>query len=204
MTKKRIFLQKVPGVNGLTNTDLVLSLNDKKGTGEREPGNEAELTQFDHQVLRLKETTLADYSTSHVMNLISKDLDPIGQCIHMVPVLFTAPLELCIISLLLLVIIGWEALPGIAYMLVCMTLRCGVGRVYRKLRRNTAFFTDQRLRLLSEAISGIQAIKMNVWERAFENLFKNIRRFVLLFHWATCYGRCCYCYLYCYQNRYWE
>ena len=126
------------------------------------------------------------------MNLISKDLDPIGQCVHMVPVLFTAPLELCIISLLLLVIIGWEALSGIAYLLVCMMLRCGVGRVYRKLRHNTAFFTDQRLRLLSEVISGIQTIKMNVWERTFENLFKKIRRFVLLFPLPTCYCRCCY------------
>ena len=112
------------------------------------------------------------------MNLISKDLDPIGQCVNMVPFLFTAPVELLTISLMLLVIIGWEALLGIAYMLVCTMLRCGIGRVYRKLRGNAAFFTDQRLRLLSEAISGIQAIKTNVWEAAFENLFKNVRRFV--------------------------
>jgi len=155
-------------------------------------------------VLRLKETFLADYPSSHVMNLISKDLDPIGQCVHWVPFLFTAPVELCVISLLLLVIIGWEALLGIAFMLVCMMLRCGVGRVYWKLRHNTAFFTDQRLHLLSEAISGIQTIKMNVWEAAFENLFKNIRRFVLLCpHSATCYccyHTFCYQYLYCYQN----
>ena len=144
------------------------------------PKDEVELTQFDRQVLRLKETTLADYPRSHVMNLISKDLDPICECVQIVPVLFIAPVELCIISLLLLVVIGWEALLGIAYMLLCMMLRCGVGRVYRKLRNNTAFFTDQRLRLFSEAISGIQAIKMNVWETAFENLFKNIRRFVSL------------------------
>ena len=112
------------------------------------------------------------------MNLISKDLDPIGQCVHMVPFLFTAPVELLIISLLLLVMVGWEVLLGIAYMLICTLLRCCFGRVYRKLRRHIAFFTDQRLQLLSEVISGIKAIKMNVWEGVFENLFKNIRRFV--------------------------
>ena len=112
------------------------------------------------------------------MNLISKDLDPIGQCVHMVPFLFTAPVELLVISLLLLLMIGWEALIGVAYMLLCTLLRGSIGRVYRKLRRNTAYFTDQRLHLLSEVLSGIQAIKMNVWERVFENLFKKIRRFV--------------------------
>lgn len=112
------------------------------------------------------------------MNLLSKDLDPIGQCMYSVPFLFTAPVELLVMCLILLVMIGWEALLGIGYMLLCTLLRCGIARVYRKLRRHTAFFTDQRLRLLSEVISGIRAIKMNVWEGVFEKLFKNIRRFV--------------------------
>lgn len=111
-----------------------------------------------------------------MMNLISKDLDPIGQCACLAPFLLTAPLELLAFSLLLIVMIGWEAMIGIAYMLLCTLLRCCIGRVYRKLRKYTAFFTDQRLCLLSEVIAGIRAIKINVWERAFERLIKNIRR----------------------------
>ena len=129
-------------------------------------------------MLRLKETTLADYATSHVMNLISKDLEPIDKCAYLAPFLLTAPVELLAFSLLLIAMIGWEAIIGIAYMLLCTLLRCGIGRVYRKLRQHTAFFTDQRLRFLSEVFSGIRAIKMNVWERAFERLIKNIRRLV--------------------------
>ena len=126
----------------------------------------------------LKQATLADYTSGHVINLISKDLYPIGQCVYSAPFLFIAPVELLVMSLLLLVIVGWEALIGIAYMLVCTLLRCGVGRVYGKLRRVTAFFSDQRLGLFCEVICGIRTIKMNVWEEVFEKLLKDVRRFV--------------------------
>lgn len=129
-------------------------------------------------MLRLKETDLADYTTSHLINLISKDLEPIDQCSQLVPFLFTAPVELVVFSILLSVLIGWESVMGIVYMLVCTLLRCGIGRVYKKLRQQTVFFMDHRLRLLSEILSGIRAIKINAWEGVFKRLIKDVRRLV--------------------------
>lgn len=129
-------------------------------------------------MLRLKETDLADYTTSHLINLISKDLEPIDQCSQLVPFLFTAPVELVVFSTLLSVLIGWESVMGIVYMLVCTLLRCGIGRVYKKLRQYTVFFMDHRLRLLSEILSGIRAIKINAWEGVFKRLIKDVRRLV--------------------------
>lgn len=129
-------------------------------------------------MLRLKETDLADYTTSHLINLISKDLEPIDQCSQLVPFLFTAPVELVVFSILLSVLIGWESVMGIVYMLVCTLLRCGIGRVYKKLRQRTVFFMDHRLRLLSEILSGIRAIKINAWEGVFKRLIKDVRRLV--------------------------
>ena len=129
-------------------------------------------------MLRLKETDLADYTTSHLINLISKDLEPIDQCSQLAPFLLTAPVELVVFSILLSALIGWESVMGIVYMLVCTLLRCGIGRVYRKLRQHTVFFMDHRLRLLSEILSGIRAIKINAWEGVFKRLIKDIRRLV--------------------------
>lgn len=129
-------------------------------------------------MLRLKETDLADYTTSHLINLISKDLEPIDQCSQLVPFLLTAPVELVVFSILLSALIGWESVMGIGYMLVCTLLRCGIGRVYRKLRQHTVFFMEHRFSLLSEILSGIRAIKINAWEGVFKRLIKNIRRLV--------------------------
>lgn len=128
--------------------------------------------------MRLKKTSLVDYTSSHVVNLISKDLDSIGSCVYSVPFLLTAPVELLIMSLLLLVMVGWEVLLGVSYIMFCTFLRCGVGKVYKKMHLGTAFFSDQRIALLSEVICGIRVIKMNVWEEVFEKLLGNSRRFV--------------------------
>ena len=69
--------------------------------------------------MRLKKTSLVDYTSSHVVNLIAKDLDSIGSCVYSVPFLFTAPVELLIMSLLLLVMVGWEVLLGVSYIMFC-------------------------------------------------------------------------------------
>ena len=50
--------------------------------------------------------------------------------------------------------------------------------MYKKMHLGTAFFSDQRIALLSEVICGIRVIKMNVWEEVFEKLLGNSRRFV--------------------------
>lgn len=128
--------------------------------------------------MRLKKTSLVEYTSSHVVNLISKDLDSIGSCVYSVPFLLTAPVELLIMSLLLFVMVGWEVLLGVSYIMFCTFLRCGVGKVYKKMHLGTAFFSDQRIALLSEVICGIRVIKMNVWEEVFEKLLGNSRRFV--------------------------
>lgn len=52
------------------------------------------------------------------------------------------------------------------------------GESVQKMHLGTAFFSDQRIALLSEVICGIRVIKMNVWEEVFEKLLGNSRRFV--------------------------
>jgi ATP-binding cassette subfamily C (CFTR/MRP) protein 4 len=45
------------------------------------------------------------------------------------------------------------------------------------LRIKTLKNTDTRLNLTNEVISGIKVIKMNSWEKAFEKIIKQIRRY---------------------------
>ena len=44
------------------------------------------------------------------------------------------------------------------------------------LRSKTAALTDDRIRTMSEVITGIRTVKMNAWEKSFIDLITRLRR----------------------------
>jgi len=53
------------------------------------------------------------------------------------------------------------------------------GKLIAKLRKKIAVRTDDRMRLMSEIVSGIQVIKMYAWEKPFAKLVEVARRYVI-------------------------
>ena len=88
----------------------------------------------------------------------------------------SAPLELVISLVILVYLIGWEALVGAAFFFVLVAFQMLISKKAAKLRGKAAVFTDQRLVVMNEIISGIRAVKMYAWEWNFRDIVCRIRR----------------------------
>ena len=87
-----------------------------------------------------------------------------------------APLELVIRSVILWYLIGWEALTGTGMFYCLVAFQVLLARKVASLREKAASFTDERLIVMSEIVSGIRAVKMYAWEWNFRDLVRDLRR----------------------------
>ncbi|XP_070641619.1 ATP-binding cassette sub-family C member 4-like [Bos indicus] len=61
-------------------------------------------------------------------------------------------------------------------LIILLLLQSCVGNSFSSLRSKTAALTDDRIRIMSEVITGIKTIKMNAWEKSFIDLITRLRR----------------------------
>ena len=90
--------------------------------------------------------------------------------------LLLAPLEIVISLWILWYLIGWEALVGASFLIALVAFQMLMARKAAKLRKKAATFTDKRLVIMNEIISGIRAVKMHAWEYSFRDIVGHLRR----------------------------
>ncbi|XP_030755032.1 probable multidrug resistance-associated protein lethal(2)03659 [Sitophilus oryzae] len=69
-----------------------------------------------------------------------------------------------------------SAIIGVILLIMFIPIQVYLGKKISMLRLKTALRTDERMRLMSEIISGIQVIKMYAWEKPFAKLVALVRR----------------------------
>ena len=65
---------------------------------------------------------------------------------------------------------------GAAFLIVLVAFQMLMARKAAKLRKKAASFTDKRLVVMNEIISGIRAVKMHAWEWNFRDIVRDLRR----------------------------
>jgi ABC-type siderophore export system fused ATPase/permease subunit len=93
----------------------------------------------------------ASVTTGHIVNLVSNDVERLLQSIPFLPYLIISPVQLVVIVYLLWDLVGVYALCGAAIYMLFLPLHLTTGRVFHRLRRETAVVTDNRVKIVSEA-----------------------------------------------------
>ncbi|KAJ4427649.1 hypothetical protein ANN_25297 [Periplaneta americana] len=128
-------------------------------------------------ILRLSKFSQGKTAAGQVVNLLSNDVtrfDFVTLWLHSV---WFMPIQTAIITYFIWKAVGWSALIGVlGIFLQTVPVQSYLSKLTSRLRLKIATRTDERVRLMSEIISGIQVIKMYAWEKPFEKMVQLARR----------------------------
>lgn len=115
-------------------------------------------------------------SSGNTINLVSNDAQKIEKSLNSIGFMLVAPLEIITTLSILWYLIGWKALAGASFFIVLVAFQMLMARKAANLRKKAATFTDKRLVVMNEVISGIRAVKMHAWEWNFRDIVCDLRR----------------------------
>lgn len=126
------------------------------------------------KALRLSRQPKAEQTVGEMVNLMSNDCAKFELVAHFADdLLFPFYLGGCIA--LLFLILGAAVLPGIGVMAASVLINFQTGKRLMQIRRKQLVSTDRRVRLVSEALSGIRVVKYNVMEAWLSKTITQVR-----------------------------
>ncbi|KYN12022.1 hypothetical protein ALC57_15817, partial [Trachymyrmex cornetzi] len=140
------------------------------------------------KTLKLTKTALGETTIGQAVNPLSNDVDIFDISFIFLHYLWLGPFEFIIITYITfhLIDIGISSIFGIAFLLMFIPFQVWLGKNSSELKLRTAVRTDERVRLMNEIISGIQAIKMYTWENFFTSLIEKARKMEInIIRWAS-------------------
>uniref|UniRef100_A0A3Q1M0I1 ATP binding cassette subfamily C member 4 n=1 Tax=Bos taurus TaxID=9913 RepID=A0A3Q1M0I1_BOVIN len=128
------------------------------------------------KVLRLSSSAMGKTTTGQIVNLLSNDVNRFDQVMMFLHYLWVGPLQAIAVTALLWMETGISCLAGMAVLIFLLLLQSCFGMWFSSLRSKTAALTDDRIRTMSEFISGIKSVKLYAWEKSLIDLITRLRR----------------------------
>uniref|UniRef100_A0A8C3VTT8 Multidrug resistance-associated protein 4 n=1 Tax=Catagonus wagneri TaxID=51154 RepID=A0A8C3VTT8_9CETA len=128
------------------------------------------------KALCLSNLAMRDTNTGQIVNLLSNDVNRFDEVTMFLHFLWVGPLQAVAVTALLWMEVGISCLAGMAVLILLLLLQSCIGKWFSSLRSKTAAHTDDRIRTMSEIITGIRTVKMYTWEKSFEELIAELRR----------------------------
>ena len=130
------------------------------------------------QTLLLSKDALLKFTTGHVVDLISNDVQRIEE--DTIKILFIS-IPSCFVfvvsAVLLVYLIGWQTIMGVFFLCLLVPYFTGFSYISAALRLRTAAVSDRRISLMNQVVSGIRAIKTRAWEDEYRKKIQHTRRY---------------------------
>ncbi|TXT15664.1 hypothetical protein VHUM_00167 [Vanrija humicola] len=127
------------------------------------------------RALRFTQKSRGEIPNGKIVNHISTDTSRIDFASGFFHIVWTAPIQFIIIMIILIVQIGYSALPGIFFLLIMTPAQATIMKQLFAIRKKAMIWTDKRAKLLQEVLGGMRIVKLMSWEAPFLERLRAIR-----------------------------
>uniref|UniRef100_A0A674D3X8 ABC-type glutathione-S-conjugate transporter n=1 Tax=Salmo trutta TaxID=8032 RepID=A0A674D3X8_SALTR len=106
-------------------------------------------------------------TVGEIVNLVSADTQKLMDMVVYFNAVWVAPIEIALCLFFLWQRLGPSALAGIATVILIFPLNGFIAKMRSKLQVIQMRYTDSRIKLMNEILSGIKILKFYAWEQAF-------------------------------------
>jgi ATP-binding cassette, subfamily C (CFTR/MRP), member 1 len=128
-----------------------------------------------HKSLTVSAAGRAKTSTGQVVNIMSNDSQQLQRLLMFVGMGFVAPVQIILALALIYREVGNAMWAGVGFMLLLAPLNGMVFGTIGKLRRKVLLYSDSRVKLINEILTGIRIIKFYAWEVPFGKEVNRLR-----------------------------
>ena len=115
-------------------------------------------------------------TSGNVTNLVATDTQKLFEVMHEAHQIWSCPLAILIVVILLFVIIGPSCLVGAAILIGLVPLSKKVAHIIVKIRKQRVAVADERIEIVSAMLQDIKITKLNNYEDQFEKRVQDARR----------------------------
>ncbi|KDR71589.1 hypothetical protein GALMADRAFT_792794 [Galerina marginata CBS 339.88] len=120
--------------------------------------------------------TVDDFtSKTQVMNLMTTDVDRVGDFAWSIFALIDSPIEILVGLCFLYRLLGRSSILGISTFILFLPCNHFIGKVFLSTQEKLMKTRDERVSIMNEILGGIRMIKFMAWERSFIQRVEKIR-----------------------------
>ncbi|KAH7334391.1 ABC transporter [Rhizoctonia solani] len=146
------------------------------------------ITSIYSRATQLTSRARSTLTNGKLVNHISTDVSRIDFATSFAHMAWTAPIQMVICLIILLVNLGWSALTGFAFFVLMTPIQTMVMKRLFSMRKKSMVWTDKRAKLLQELLGGMRILKFFAWENPYlervsgfrNNELKYIRSLLLI------------------------
>jgi len=124
-------------------------------------------TMLYRKALKVSAAGRAKTSTGQVVNMMSNDTMQLQRFLQFIGLTMVAPLQIVIALYLIYQQVGNATWVGVGYMVILAPVNMWVFSVVSKMRRKVLKYSDLRVKMMNEILTGIRIIKFYAWEKPF-------------------------------------